>query len=691
MGLRPPDLDDLTYDELLEDAIRQIPTLTEDWTDHNPSDPGITILEMLAWITESESYRLNQITDAHIRRFLRLLGVEVLPAQPAVVELTIDPSSDAEGSEIASGESLTAETDAGDIIPFETVTDLTLSPADIDAVVTIHHGMSTDHTRANDGRDQYYHPFGEYPLVNSALYLGFDTDPFGEADRLDLTIDFHDVGLAEPAVHGPTVNGTPCPPSYPILDPANDRDTSLSSPLEEALANLTEPDPDAFEPTASVRWEHCLDPDSWRDPDQWKPLPVRRDETNAFYDGGRVDLSVPEGWVASAHDPFERGEHHYWIRCVITESGHEIPPQLNAIRTNVVHAHQLREERDERLESLDGKFVTTAQPHQVFAFPHAPVQSVSITVGGETWTEVADTAGSGPDDRHYVLDHEAGEIHFGDGLAGDIPEPGLTVRATRYIHGGGRMGNVSANATWRFLDTHYQDLTIASRQRIMTGRDAETTEAALARARIDLKRPYRAITPADIRTVAEHTPGLRFGRTAAFAEEASPSRDNCGSHGTIRVVVVPESIRPRPTPSPAFLEAVTCHLQHHRLLTDRISVEEPEYVGVSVTTEIEIQDGFDDRRRIEAIDSALDTFLDPLDGFDGDGWPFGRAVYPSELYEATAAVEGIDCVHGVDISAEGAFERENGAILIDDRALVYPLEHDVLVRRDGTPCRRWEQ
>ena len=691
MSLNPPDLDDISYEELVEDAIRQIPNLSETWTDHNPSDPGITIIEMLAWIAESEIYHLDQITEDHIRRFLRLLGVEPHRAQSALFEVTVTASGDSPRGRIPDGEKLHVETEAGDHLCFETVSDLVISPASIDAVVTIHHGTRTDHTRANETGSQYYHAFGEDPVVNSGLYLGLDADPFDAVDRLDLTVDFHDDGLTEPAIHGPSVNGSVCPPAYPIPDPENDENGLVPREVATAISDLAEPNPASFEPSVEIRWEYCVEPENWRDPDTWKPLPVIRDETNAFYSGGRIDVAAPEPWDGSANDLFERGEEHYWIRCRITTPGHEVPPQLNAINTNVVRAEHRCAESDVLLESPDGEATTSAMPNQVFEFPDAPIQTATITVGGETWVEVSDTAGSGPDDHHYVLDHEGGRIHFGDGLAGDIPEPGLPVRATHFVMGGGRAGNVTTNAHWQFLDAGYRDLQVGSQKRLRSGRNAETVEAALERARVDLKRPYRAITPADFRTVAEHTPGLRFGRTAVFSTPPSRRLDGCANHGTTHVVVVPESTKPRPMPSPAFLEAVRCHLQQHRLLTDRISVEPPEYVGVSVTTEISIEDGYDDHRRIMAIESTLDDFLDPLGGFDGDGWPFGRPVYPSELYEAIAVVEGIDCVHGVEAAGQGTFERDNGAIMIEDKALVYPQPHEVLVRREGKPCRRWAQ
>src|SRR5690606_25778804 len=50
MPIELPDLDDIDYDELVSGAIAALPGYGSDWTDYNPSDPGITVLEMLAWL-----------------------------------------------------------------------------------------------------------------------------------------------------------------------------------------------------------------------------------------------------------------------------------------------------------------------------------------------------------------------------------------------------------------------------------------------------------------------------------------------------------------------------------------------------------------------------------------------------------------------------------------------------------------
>jgi|GEM_PF-791148 len=74
MPIPLPDLDDRGYAELLDEARTLIPSLAPEWTNHNPSDPGITLLELFAWLSEMLAWRTNQVTDATLRGFLRLLN-----------------------------------------------------------------------------------------------------------------------------------------------------------------------------------------------------------------------------------------------------------------------------------------------------------------------------------------------------------------------------------------------------------------------------------------------------------------------------------------------------------------------------------------------------------------------------------------------------------------------------------------
>src|SRR5512138_1353787 len=83
MALMLPDLDDRRWSELVDVGRALIPLQAPDWTDHNVHDPGITILELLAWIAETDIYRLNRVPDRHKLKFLALLGIVPRPPAPA--------------------------------------------------------------------------------------------------------------------------------------------------------------------------------------------------------------------------------------------------------------------------------------------------------------------------------------------------------------------------------------------------------------------------------------------------------------------------------------------------------------------------------------------------------------------------------------------------------------------------------
>ena len=74
MPLQLPNLDDRRYNDLMAEALALIPTYSPEWTNYNPSDPGITLVELFAYLTEMLLYRLNRVTDADTRKFLKLLN-----------------------------------------------------------------------------------------------------------------------------------------------------------------------------------------------------------------------------------------------------------------------------------------------------------------------------------------------------------------------------------------------------------------------------------------------------------------------------------------------------------------------------------------------------------------------------------------------------------------------------------------
>src|SRR4030066_364673 len=89
MPLPAPNLDDLRFQrDLVDEARRRIIRYCPEWTDHNLSDPGITLIELFAWMTEMILFRLNQVPERNYVKFLDLRGVQPLEPRPARADIS---------------------------------------------------------------------------------------------------------------------------------------------------------------------------------------------------------------------------------------------------------------------------------------------------------------------------------------------------------------------------------------------------------------------------------------------------------------------------------------------------------------------------------------------------------------------------------------------------------------------------
>lgn len=198
-----PDLDDKTFEELVDEARARIPLYAPKWTDHNLSDPGITLLELFAWLAEMQIYTLNQLPDRNYLKFLKLLNEKPNPAKPAKVDVTFTASESVlvpKGAQIVARESTTSE----DVV-FETDADLQVLPAKfvkLEKIVSFVDLKYTDHTDANKRVGVFYHAFGEEAQAGSSLYLGFTgVDKFSE-EKITITVYLYEADLPLRGQHG---------------------------------------------------------------------------------------------------------------------------------------------------------------------------------------------------------------------------------------------------------------------------------------------------------------------------------------------------------------------------------------------------------------------------------------------------------------------------------------------------------
>src|SRR6476659_9757927 len=130
MPLVTPRLDDRRFQDIVDEAKSRIPRYCPEWTDHNVSDPGVTLIELFAWMTDLLLYRVNQVPDKMYVKFLEMIGVRLEPPRsaraPATFYLSAAQPADVTIPDITVG--ATVRTETTDAAIFTTENDLVIRP-----------------------------------------------------------------------------------------------------------------------------------------------------------------------------------------------------------------------------------------------------------------------------------------------------------------------------------------------------------------------------------------------------------------------------------------------------------------------------------------------------------------------------------------------------------------------------------
>ena len=130
--LPAPNLDDRHFQDLVDDAKRLVQQRCPTWTDHNVSDPGVTLIEAFAQMVDQLIYRLNRVPDLHYVKFLELIGVELRPPAAARGEVTFWLSAPQPQIVVVRAETqvATPRTDVADPVVFSTTRELEIIPCE---------------------------------------------------------------------------------------------------------------------------------------------------------------------------------------------------------------------------------------------------------------------------------------------------------------------------------------------------------------------------------------------------------------------------------------------------------------------------------------------------------------------------------------------------------------------------------
>ena len=642
-----PRIDDRRFDDIMAEArtriARYTPEWTPVWTDVNDNDPGVTLVQLFAWLTEMLIYRLGKVPEHNYLKFLQLLGIELNPAEAAAAEITFPVKENFADPYliVPRRTQISAESgDGGAPVIFETERALVALTARLASVQAFDGYDFTDVTAENVEPGEGFEPFGSLAGIESALLLGFKYDKeFPPKVELNLAV----LTMSD-AASASSDCGLPETPAYP---------------------------------SAALVWEH------W-DGGEWATMSLLKDETRSLARSGHVYLKTPAKGEMQRTAVGEVAEALYWVRARVVGGGYERAPRLLAVRTNTVAAAQAETIADEVLGGSNGR------PNQVFRLANAPVLAGTLRLevdegdGFSQWTRVDDFFGSTPHDRHYVLNRTSGEVRFGDGASGAIPvgnvgNPGANVVAREYRTGGGRRGNAAAGALKTMLTPveGVDDNGVSNLQAAFGGRDEETLDEAKKRAPRSVKSKCRAVTNEDFEHLAMNSANVKRAKALPLQHPAFPG---VRVPGVVTVIVVPDSDEPNPTPSEGTLRTVCAYLNQRRLLTTELYVVGPTYRRVEVSVEVVAKNSADLAEVKEGIDQALLTYFHPLKGGeDGQGWPFGGNVFFSRVYQRVFSVAGVERITRLVITVDGEEAPECRDVAVEEGVLLYSTEHDVQI------------
>ncbi|VEP13679.1 conserved hypothetical protein [Hyella patelloides LEGE 07179] len=660
-------LDDRNFDDLLEECLLRIPRYCPEWTDHNVSDPGITLVELFAWLTDQMLMRFNQIPRKNYVAFLELLGIRLQPPTPAQVRLTFYLSTHLLEYTIPCGtEVATERTETQEAIIFTTDRDLVIAQPTIKHILSASDAGDTPRSLL-DRTEQWHH----------------------QHDGLAVTQEF------ELFPQKPQFGNS----FYLVIEP----NTSLSGKVLAIAFTGASGTPTGINPKHPPRSWSAWDGESWIE----VLLQEADDTTNgfsfdentgddSFEQSGDVTLHLPERLPVGSFD----GYKGHWIRCTLNESSHRQPgyatsPRIKTIAMRsvggAVQASQWVLVEEEILGISNGK------PGQSFEVETAPIleslgeeQLLILPLGkpAETWQKVEDFAESKPHDLHYVVDALTGTIQFGPLIRepqtlkkrtqaraslqqappaeqlsdqnlheqiveqqyGAIPPRGAEIMFT-YRTGGGKQGNVQAN-TLRFMKTAipYVDY-VTNHHAAVNGADAESLEKAVLKVPQILRSQDRAVTAADFEVLTLKGSGGAIARALTLPTSANQTA------GSVSVCVVPQAntdlidlgrgIAPDNFDlNSALRDLVLNYLNERRLLGIQVQLQQPNYVGVSVQAEITLEPAYNNPSAqaeiIHKVKVALYRYLNPLTGgSDMTGWAFGRPLYPSDIMVVLQQIAGI--------------------------------------------------
>lgn len=686
------DLNDVSVEEIFDEAKNQVLYQSTDWTNFQESDPGVTLLELFSWLKGVQHEYLNRIPEGIRIKFLNLLDVS--PYKNKGSETLLQVSGIKKDIELPIRTKWKSKSMA-----FENLNQQALIKSKILSLVFENPEIVSE--------EEYY----KFDGKKSFFLFGKDIDRKNDKNQVRrFTINF-DAPL----------------PKNSIIN------LYFSVHVSKGLKRNPINPEDEFESMAEVRWEYYGKENGKIG---WHEAQVINDETHNFLFSGITKLSLKGKSMPI--------EEEYKLRAVLEYDEYDYPPRIDNVLTNVFRTVQnntrcenivvkkediltnrtvkirsnlaLYGENEVYFKKHDGwvrSYIPTIEKkidkgevilnlkgiwNEIKVLKHdcEAIMMVSyekdiedkIVLGSATgisgqnfeigfenilldgieimisekvdgdevfykWKLVDNFFSSNKYDRHYMLNKIGNIVIFGDHDHGMAPRKGINnIRICLLRETLGENSNTKEN-TVHSVETENEalkDCRIVQIKEAVGGVDEETMQHAQARAAEIFNNPQRAVTMKDYENIVRSTPGLMFSNVKVlpnYMPGQDVSKQNCVT------IAVRWNRKIGLTLPKSFEKNIMCHLEKYRLINTKVKIVSPEYVGLNIGGVVVVNSSY----RVEEgrIEEEIKKFITEINK------EMGRTLHFGDLFGMIDRLEYVSSLNKLVISAVGENSQKNAS------------------------------
>lgn len=648
-----------SFGEILERAKDGIQTIYPEWTNYNPADTGMALLELFAYMTEAQQFHLDQMGYSHRLAFLNLLGVQPQGIQAAKVFARAEGIG--EPFWLPKGTKVWVDT-----LVFETERS---------------QYVERDHILWNEGGMSFY-PFGENPEDGAYydIHLRYELD-----EEIEHTLYF-DVADDYPVSRNPVVQEEFIPFVEVQLQYYDGERYQSCDIISDTTFGLLQTGILQFRLTGRMGkrgTEYRLRLKAVGEYDTapllkgiyFNMLPFIQRDTKLEYreyalQPGEMEFYevVADSWLAVNADTEVYVREEKGFRQL-----REFSSYIHKEKRHFVFDREIFREITgtvticlvSKLSEFSGEefmFYGNGLPEQQFYLLDGSVPGSCFRVWVEEegnqgyytpWYQVQDFAGAGKMERVFVLDEEKGILRFGNGRQGIMPKG--QIRIVSYATCAGNKGNVQKNQMGGFCQEQHA-LHLYNPLPASGGRNPETVDACLERYREKSREKDRAVTGEDYEEVIRKASGLRIKKVKVF-----PSREK---ENSLEVVVQPYTNGQRILRRNIYDRNIIRLLEKKKLLGTQIIIKSPEYIGIFLRLEVVV------KSRYFQVERKLQEHIR---GYFEEHMEFGKTIVYSRVFGFIDTLPGTAGIRALDIHAggKGVMREQNRDIHIPSHGIAY--------------------